>query len=105
MVSARAAGRSVTWWEYRTPRSQAPARSFPHSHVPSGKCGTVLSGRSFHARYAPGAPGCLPGLRPPRRRGLRSGGFFPGWSSALGGIDEFPLLRETSRSSRAIFSA
>jgi len=53
----------------------------------------------------PGAPGCLPGLRPLPRRGLRSGGLFPGRSSVLGGIDEFPEFREISRSSRAIFSA
>jgi len=48
----------------------------------------------------------LPGLRffPPGRPS-RCGGFFPGRSSALGGIEEFPLLREISRSSRAIFSA
>jgi hypothetical protein len=31
-----------------------------------------------------------------------AGGFFPGWSSADGGIEEFPLFRETSLSSRAI---
>jgi len=47
----------------------------------------------------------LPGLRPPPRHGLRPGGFLPGWSSVLGGIDEFPEFREISRSSRAIFSA
>jgi hypothetical protein len=35
---------------------------------------------------------------------LPSGGFFPGRSSVLGGIEEFPLLRETSRSSRATCS-
>jgi hypothetical protein len=35
----------------------------------------------------------------------RSGGFFPGRSSVLGGIEEFPLSPEISRSSRAIFSA
>jgi len=46
----------------------------------------------------------LPGLRPPRR-GLRSGGFSPGSSSVLGGIEEFPELREISRSSRATRSA
>jgi hypothetical protein len=34
---------------------------------------TVSSGQSFHARYMPGAPGRLPGPRPPPRRGLRSG--------------------------------
>jgi len=35
----------------------------------------------------------LPGLRPSPWRGLGGGGFFPGRSSVLGGIDEFPLLR------------
>jgi hypothetical protein len=44
-------------------------------------------------------------LRPPPRRGFAGGGFFPGRSSVLGGIDEFPLLREISRSSRANRSA
>ena len=43
-VSACASGRSVTWWEYRTPRSRAPARFLPHPHAPSGKCGMVPSG-------------------------------------------------------------
>jgi len=105
IVCARASGRSVTWCEYFTPRSRAPARSFPHSQVPCGKCGTVSSGSSRQARNAPGAPGCLPCLRPPPRRGLRSGGFFPGRSSVLGGIEELPLLRETSRSSRATRSS
>jgi hypothetical protein len=106
MISARASGRSVTWWEYRTPRSRAPARFLPHPQVPSGKCGMVSSGRSLHGRYAPGAPGCLPGLRffPPCRC-PGCGVLLPGWSSLLGGIEELPLLREISRSSRAICSA
>ena len=37
--------------------------------------------------------------------GAAAGGFFPGRSSALGGIDEFPLLREIRRSSRATRSS
>jgi len=41
----------------------------------------------------------LAALRPELRRGP------PGWSSPLGGIEEFPEFREISRSSRAIFSA
>ena len=105
VVCACASGRSVTWWEYRTPRSAAPARSAPHPQLPSGSTSSVSSGCSRQARYAPGAPGCLPGLRPPPRRAVRSGGFFPGRSSVPGGIDEFPLLREISRSSRATRSA
>ncbi len=107
IVSARALGRAVTWWEYRILRSRAPDRSAPHSQMPSGNCGTVLSGWSLHAGHAPGGPGCLPGFRfwPPPRRGLRSGGFFPGWSSLLCGIDEFPEFpefREISRSSSPV---
>jgi hypothetical protein len=52
----------------------------------------------------PGAPGCLPRLRPARsaaRRCCRDGGVRPGTSSVPGGNDEFPLFREASRSSRA----
>ena len=89
----------------RTPRSAAPDRSAPHPHLPCGKCGIVPSGSSFHARKLPGAPGCLPGLRLPPRCGLVFGGFFPGWSSIDGGIEEFWLLRDISRSSRAIFAS
>ena len=54
----------------------------------------------------PRRPGLLagPALRPARPLpALR--GFLPGWSSLLGGIEELPLLREISRSSRAICSA
>ena len=101
VVSARASGRSVTWWEYATPRSRAPASSRLHSHRPPGNTSSVLSGRGSHARYAPGAPGCLPGFRLfPPPRALRCGGFFPGRSSDEGGIEEFPLLRDSARSSR-----
>ena len=103
IVTARASGKSVTWWENRTPRSAAPARSPPHAQEPCGKCAIISSGSSRQARNAPGAPGCLPGLRPPRRV-FRSGGLRPGRSSLLGGIDELPLFREISRSSRAIRS-
>jgi hypothetical protein len=52
----------------------------------------------------PGEPGCPPRLRAVRsaaRRCCRDAGVRPGTSSALDGIDEFPLLREVSRSSRA----
>jgi hypothetical protein len=48
----------------------------------------------------------LPGLRfVPPCRCAGCGGFLPGWSSLLGGIEEFPLLRETARSSLASRSA
>ena len=47
----------------------------------------------------------LAGLAATSAAGLRSGGFLPGRSSVLGGIDEFPELREINRSSRAIRSS
>ena len=87
------------------PRPAAPARALPHSHVPAGKCGTVSSGCSLQARCEPGAPGCPPGFRFPPRAGLRRGAGRPGRSSADGGIDELPLLREASRSSRSTRAA
>jgi hypothetical protein len=62
----------------RHPRSAAPARSAPHSHVPTGKCGTVSSGSLLQARCDPSAPGCLPGLRFPRRVAARAAaGYGP----------------------------
>jgi len=49
------------------------------------------------ARRAALLPGpALPAAAFPRLRG-----FFPGWSSPLGAIEEFPEFRETSRSSRS----
>ena len=61
----------------------------------------------LQARCEPGAPGCLPGLRPPPflRPALPSGGLRPGWSSIDGGRDEFPLLRDSRCSSRSSFAA
>jgi len=47
--------------------SCVPARSRPHAHSPSGKCGTVSSGSSQRIA-APGAPGCLPRFRFPAAR-------------------------------------
>ena len=62
----------------------------------------VIVPRQVRARR----PGLLPGFRfPAPRRGFGAGGVLPGWSSPLGAIEEFPLLREISRSSRAIRSA
>src|SRR6266496_2940830 len=50
---------------------------------------------------APGLPGCFPrfffSARSAARRCLR-GGFRPGRSSELGGIEEFPLFRDPARS-------
>ena len=59
----------------------------------------VRSGTS-HVMDAPGLPGCFPRLffsaRSAARRCLR-GGFRPGRSSELGGIEEFPLFRDPAR--------
>ena len=96
------------WYERATPRSAAPARSAPHAHVPSGNQSRVSSG-SAQLIADPGAPGCLPRFRffsasrCAARRSLR-GGLRPGRSSPEGGIDEFPLLRDSARSSRATWS-
>ena len=55
---------------------------------------------------APGLPGCFPrfrffaSARSAARRCFR-GGFFPGRSSELGGIEEFPLFRDPDRSAAA----
>ena len=50
---------------------------------------------------APGVPGCLPRFLAAARsaaRRSRRGGFRPGPSSELGGIEEFPLFRDSARS-------
>ena len=49
--------------------------------------------------------GLLAGLAASRAAAGCCGGVFPGWSSPDGGIEEFPLLREISRSSRASFAS
>jgi hypothetical protein len=49
----------------------------------------------------PALPGCFPCFLAAARsaaRRSRRGGFRPGWSSELGGIDEFPLFRDIDRS-------
>jgi hypothetical protein len=43
----------------------------------SGMWTTTSSGSGTWARCAPGAPGCLPGLRPPARRSRRGAGGLP----------------------------
>ncbi len=82
MVSARASGRPVT-----RPGSCPGGDSTP------GTC--------------PARPAACPACASSRRRGGPSarGGFLPGRSSAEGGIEEFPELREISRSRRATFSS
>ena len=102
---ADGSGISSCWQDRATPASRASARSAPHSHVPDGYQSRVSSG-SAQVIAAPGAPGCLPRFlffpasRCAARRCLR-GGLRPGASSPDGGIEEFPLLRDRARSSRA----
>ena len=53
---------------------------------------------------APGLPGCFPRFFFPARSAARRcflGGFRPGRSSELGGIEEFPLFRDPDRSAAA----
>ena len=82
--------------------------SAPHGQMPSANTSSVLSGCSFQARNAPGAPGCLPGFRfHPALAGpaLWRHTFPADHQCSAGILEEFPLLRKISRSSRAIFSA
>ena len=72
-------------------------RSRPHGHEPSGNSATVSSGVCDQARCAPGAPGCLPGLRPLPGFARGAGAFRPGRSSDDGGIEELPEFRDAAR--------
>jgi hypothetical protein len=53
-----------------------------------------------HDIALPFAPGCFPRLRPEFFARFGAGFALPGRSSLEGGIEELPLLRETSRSNR-----
>ena len=71
-----------------------------------GNAAPCSSGCPLQARCDPGDPGCLPGFRfPAPPAGFRRGGVRPGRSSADGGIEELPLLRDASRSSRSTRAA
>jgi hypothetical protein len=67
----------------------------------------VRAVRPGQARCDPGAPGRLPGLRPPLPRpGFGGGGGVrPGRSSADGAMEELPLVRPRRRRSSATSSA
>ena len=62
-------------------------------------------GASDQDRFVPGAPFCLPLARLGVARPLPVGGVPPGLSSKLGGIEEFPLLRDNRCSSFATLAA
>jgi hypothetical protein len=87
--------------------SAAPARSWPHPQRPRGNRSTRRFGLSVHARFAPGAPGCLPRLRfgPPRRFGFAGGGALPTSSSLDGGIEEFAEFLDSRCSNSANLAA
>ena len=80
------------------PTSAASARSAPHAQSPPGRCATCSSGAATHGSELPGAPRCLPRLRPDPLACLGGGFVLPGRSSVEGGIEEFPLLRPAFRS-------
>src|SRR5208283_938295 len=86
-----------------TPRSSASAAPRPHEQAPSGTWPPVRSGTS-HRIAAPGLPGCFPRLFFSARSAARRcflGGFGPGRSSDDGGIEEFPLFRDSARCAAA----
>jgi len=91
---AATVGISICWKASTTPRSAAPVRSAPHPHAPCGNRSLRSSGASDQDRFAPGAPFCFPLARFGVARPLPFGGVPPGLSSRLGGIEEFPLLRD-----------
>jgi hypothetical protein len=95
---------SSCWYERATPRSCALPGSAPHSYAPRGQWSLASPG-SAHRIAVSGALGCRPrarftASRSAARRCLR-GCLRPGRSSRTGGIDEFPLLPDKARSSRA----
>jgi hypothetical protein len=71
---SRSRGRSKTW-RARVAATWASARSAPQPAHCSGACTTTSSAWPAMARYAPGAPGCLPGRRPCRRAGHGAGAY------------------------------
>lgn len=95
-------GISICWNVSTTPRSAAHVRSAPQPHDPLGNLRSWPSGASDQDRFIPGAPFCLPLDRFGIARPLPDdGGVPPGRSSLLGGIEEFPLFRDSRCSSRA----
>ena len=57
----------------------------------------------FQVGARPRRAACRASASARRRASPAQGGFFPGWSSPLGAIDELPEFRDSSRSSRASF--
>jgi len=82
------------------PMTGAKVRSPPQPWHHSGRCHTTWSGSGTWARCAPGAPGCLPGARPPPRRSRRAAGGLPS-PSCDGGRDELEESLPRRRSNSA----
>jgi hypothetical protein len=102
---SRTSGRSKTC-RASTPTTSANVRSPPQPPHRSGRCTTTSSGSATWARSAPGAPGCLPGARPPLppRRCCRGAGGLPSPSDD-GGRDELEESLPRRRSSSATRAA
>ena len=111
VTTGRTGGMSITW-RRTSPTTSAPVRSFPQQRHDTGACSTTTSG-SRAARFAPGAPGCLPCRRTADRASARrSARDWRGpMGSAAGGFEKFSELRPSSdsrwatRSRNASFSA
>ncbi len=88
-------------WRRSQPRIPAAVRAAPQPAQCAGSISTVWSGSSLRLREIPGAPGCVPGLRPERVRDERfRAGLFHG-ASDDGGRDEFDESIPRRRSNSA----
>jgi hypothetical protein len=99
-VTRRPSGGRSNTCRASTPTAFAGVSAAPHPPHRSGACQATSSGSSTCARWAPGAPGCLPGRRPSARpaprRAAREGLPSP---SEDGGLDEFEESLPSRRSS------
>ena len=83
------------------PAGAASARSAPQSPHARGWWSITSSGSPTSSSVAPGAPGCLPGLRPDPLRRAR---FGVAYRSDDGGNDELPEFCPNRRASSATCS-
>jgi hypothetical protein len=96
----RTSGRSNTC-RASTPATGANVRSPPQPSQVTGRWTTTSSGSATWARYAPGAPGCLPAARPPRRSPGAGGLPSPSDDGGRDELEESPPRRRSSSATRA----
>lgn len=92
-------------WCRRSSKTGALARSAPHLRHAEGSPRMVSSGSSISRSVVPGAPSCLPGLRPERVREDRFGAGLANGRSDDGGLEEFEESLPRRRSSYATRAA